>query len=205
MEIQNVNDESFKAYGRVMKEYDVCRLRKEMEHTPLPADGVIYVPSVEELEALPAAECFRDMAYGGLPIQVGYCNGSNHALNALEYHRSSEINIAVTDLILLLGRQQDLEVDYTYDTSKAEAFFVPAGTVIEVYATTLHYAPCTATGSGFRCVVILPKGTNTELDFLVSKEGEGKLLAARNKWLITHREAEIEGAFCGLKGTNITV
>jgi len=205
MEIQNVNDESFKAYGRVMKEYDVCRLRKEMEHTPLPADGVIYVPSVEELEALPAAECFRDMAYGGLPIQVGYCNGSNHALNALEYHRSSEINIAVTDLILLLGRQQDLEVDYTYDTSKAEAFFVPAGTVIEVYATTLHYAPCTATGSGFRCVVILPKGTNTELDFLVSKEGEGKLLAARNKWLIAHREAEIEGAFCGLKGTNITV
>ena len=205
MEIQNVNDESFKAYGRVMKEYDVCRLRKEMEHTPLPADGVIYVPSVEELEALPAAECFRDMAYGGLPIQVGYCNGSNHALNALEYHRSSEINIAVTDLILLLGRQQDLEVDYTYDTSKAEAFFVPAGTVIEVYATTLHYAPCTATGSGFRCVVILPKGTNTELDFLVSKEGEGKLLSARNKWLIAHREAEIEGAFCGLKGTNITV
>lgn len=205
MEIQNVNDESFKAYGRVMKEYDVCRLRKEMEHTPLPADGVIYVPSVEELEALPAAECFRDMAYGGLPIQVGYCNGSNHALNALEYHRSSEINIAVTDLILLLGRQQDLGVDYTYDTSKAEAFFVPAGTVIEVYATTLHYAPCTATGSGFRCVVILPKGTNTELDFLVSKEGEGKLLAARNKWLIAHREAEIEGAFCGLKGTNITV
>lgn len=205
MEIQNVNDESFKAYGRVMKEYDVCRLRKEMEHTPLPADGVIYVPSVEELEALPAAECFRDMAYGGLPIQVGYCNGSNHALNALEYHRSSEINIAVTDLILLLGRQQDLEVDYTYDTSKAEAFFVPAGTVIEVYATTLHYAPCTASGSGFRCVVILPKGTNTELDFLVSKEGEGKLLAARNKWLIAHREAEIEGAFCGLKGTNITV
>lgn len=205
MEIQNVNDESFKAYGRVMKEYDVCRLRKEMEHTPLPADGVIYVPSVEELEALPVAECFRDMAYGGLPIQVGYCNGSNHVLNALEYHRSSEINIAVTDLILLLGRQQDLEVDYTYDTSKAEAFFVPAGTVIEVYATTLHYAPCTASGSGFRCVVILPKGTNTELDFLVSKEGEGKLLAARNKWLIAHREAEIEGAFCGLKGTNITV
>ncbi|RGU93561.1 DUF4867 family protein [Clostridium sp. AF15-17LB] len=205
MEIKNVNDESFKAYGHVMAEYDVCRLRKEMEHTPLPADGVIYVPSVEELEALPAAECFRDMAYGGLPIQVGYCNGSNHALNALEYHRSSEINIAVTDLILLLGRQQDLEDDYTYDTSKAEAFFVPAGTVIEVYATTLHYAPCTASGSGFRCVVILPKGTNTELDFLVSKEGEGKLLAARNKWLIAHREAEIEGAFCGLKGTNITV
>ena len=205
MEIQNVKDEAFKTYGRVLEEYDVCRLRKEMEHTPLPSDSVIYVPSVEELEALTAAECFRDMAYGELPIQVGYCNGSNHAMNALEYHRCSEINVAVTDLILLLGRQQDLEADYTYDTSKAEAFFVPAGTVLEVYATTLHYAPCTASGSGFRCVVILPKGTNTELDFLVSKEGEGKLMTARNKWLIAHREAGIEGAFCGLKGSNITV
>lgn len=205
MKINNVNDESFNTYGRVLEGYDVSRLLKEMEHTPLPAEGVIYVPSDEELEVLPAAECFRDVAYGGLPVQVGYCNGDNHAMNAMEYHRSSEINVAATDLILLLGRQQDIEEDYSYDTSRAEAFFVPAGTVVEVYATTLHYAPCTASGNGFRCVVVLPKDTNTELGFLVSREGEGKLLTARNKWLIAHEEAGIEGAFCGLKGANVTV
>ena len=60
--------------------------------------------------------------FGGLPIQIGYCNGSNVKLNALEYHRSSEIDIAVTDLILLLGCQQDIKED-TYDTALVEAFF----------------------------------------------------------------------------------
>ena len=74
--------------------------------------------------------------------------GDNHKLNGLEYHRSSEINIAVTDMILLLGSQQDVGTDFTYDTSKVEAFYVPAGTVVEMYATTLHYAPCTAQPGG---------------------------------------------------------
>lgn len=63
-------------------------------------------------------------------------------MNALEYHRSSELDIAQTDLILLLGMQQDIENGDIYDTSKVEAFLVPAGTGVELYATTLRYAPC---------------------------------------------------------------
>lgn len=204
MEIQKVTDASFGKYGKVLEGYSISRILKEMEHTPLPED-VIYVPSVEEMEALPEAEAFKNRAYGGLPIQIGYCNGDNHKLNALEYHRSSEINIAVTDLILLIGAQQDIKEDYTYDTSLVEAFLVPAGTVIEVYATTLHYAPCTAVKGGFRCVVILPKDTNTELTFDAGKEGEDRLITAKNKWLIAHEDAGIGGAFCGLKGENITL
>lgn len=204
MIIQKVTEESFRKYGKVLEGYDTARLLKEMEHTPLPGD-VIYVPSVEELEALSVAKDFRDRAYGGLPIQIGFCNGNNKKLNALEYHRSSEINIAVTDLILLIGMQQDLASDYTYDTDKVEAFFVPAQTVIEVYATTLHYAPCTAADGGFRCVVILPKGTNTELEANPGITAEDRLLTAKNKWLIAHKEAGIEDAFCGLNGTNITL
>lgn len=204
MDIQKVMDASFGKYGKVLAGYDLDGILKEMEHTPLPKD-VIYVPSVEELEALPVAEAFKNRAYGGLPIQIGYCNGDNHKLNAVEYHRSSEINIAVTDLILLIGMQQDIEADYTYDTSKIEAFLVPAGTAIEVYATTLHYAPCTAAEGGFRCVVILPAGTNTELTFPVGESGEDRLITAKNKWLIAHEEAGIDGAFCGLRGENITL
>lgn len=205
MNIQNVTDSSFGAYGKVLEGYDVTRLLKEMEHTPLPADDVIYVPSVEELEHLPIAKAFTACGYGELPIQIGYCNGNNNKLNALEYHRSSEINVAVTDLILLLGKQQDIEADFTYDTDKVEAFFVPAKTVIEVYATTLHYAPCTADGNGFRCVVILPKDTNTELSYEHAKTGEDNLITAKNKWLIAHEDAKIDGAFCGLKGANLTI
>ncbi len=127
----------------------------------------------------------------------------NKKLNALEYHRSSEINVAVTDMILLVGMEQDVKEDYTYDTSQIEAFFVPAGTVVEMYATTLHYAPCMTAETGFRAVVVLPAGTNTELDFPVGESGEERLIAAKNKWLIAHEEAGIEGAFCGLKGENI--
>ena len=124
-------------------------------------------------------------------------------LNAVEYHRTSEINIAVTDLILLLGLEKDIEDDYSYDTSNIEAIFVPAGTAIEVYGTTLHYAPCNE--GGFRCVVILPKDTNTELEATIEKQGEDALLFAKNKWLIGHPETDLgaQGAFIGLKGKNI--
>lgn len=202
MKIQNVTDSSFARYGRVISGYDWGQLIRAMEHTPLPED-VIYVPSVEELENVYVAKDLKMRVYGELPIQIGYCNGKNTKLNALEYHRSSEVNVAVTDLILLLGMEQDMGADFTYDTSKVEAFFVPAGTAIEVYATTLHYAPCNADESGFKCVVVLPKGTNTECMICHTRAYDDKLLAAKNKWLIAHEEAGIEGAFVGLKGENI--
>ena len=141
MEIFSVTDERFRKYGKVWDGMECVQILREMEHTPLPED-VIYVPSVEEMENLSEATAFKNRIYGGLPIQVGYCNGNNHKLNALEYHRNSEINIAVTNMVLLLGWLPDVEKDYTYDTSKVEAFFVPAGTVVEMYETTLHYAPC---------------------------------------------------------------
>lgn len=204
MKIQNVTDASFGKYGKVLEGYDFGALIREMKHTPVPED-VIYVPSAEELEALEVAKDLQNKGFGGLPIQIGYCNGHNKKLNAVEYHRNSEINVAVTDLVLLIGQQQDIEADFTYDTSKIEAFLVPAGTGIEVYATTLHYAPCHVNEGGFQCVVALPKGTNTELTFQTASAGEDSLMTAKNKWLIAHEDAKIEGAFAGLKGENITI
>lgn len=204
MNIQKVTDASFRKYGKVLEGYDFTALIREMKHTPVPED-VIYVPSVEELEALDVAKELQNKGYGGLPIQIGYCNGHNKKLNAVEYHRNSEINVAVTDLVLLIGWQQDIEDDFTYDTSKIEAFLVPVGTAIEVYATTLHYAPCHVNESGFQCVVVLPEGTNTELNFETAAEGEDKLMTAKNKWLIAHEDAAIAGAFNGLRGENITI
>ena len=204
MKIQKVTDPAFRKYGQVLEGYDFTGLIKEMKHTPVPED-VIYVPSVEELEALDIMKDLQNKGYGGLPIQIGYCNGHNKKLNAVEYHRNSEINVAVTDLVLLIGHQQDIEPEHTYDTSKIEAFLVPAGTGIEVYATTLHYAPCHVNEGGFQCVVVLPKGTNTDLTFQTEKTGEDSLMTAKNKWLIAHEDAKIAGAFNGLKGENITI
>ena len=206
MNIQKVTDASFRKYGKIISDVDCTQLIAEMAKTPAP-DEVIYVPSAAELEALPVYQELRDRVYGGMPIQVGYCNGSNSKLNALEYHRDSEVNVACTDLILLLGSEQDMDPEtLEYDTAKVEAFLVPAGTVIEVYGTTLHYAPCNA-GGKFRCVVVLPKGPNESLPFQVEKKGEDALLFAVNKWLIAHPESGLEkdGAFMGLKGENLTV
>lgn len=204
MQIYEVTDARFRKYGKVIRNIDFSALTEAMKKTPVPSD-VVYEPSIAELEALPVAKEIEKVFYGELPIQIGYCNGHNSKLNALEYHRSSEVNVAVTDIILLLGAEQDIEPDFTYDTSKVEAFLIPAGTGIEVYGTTLHYAPCGVDGNGFKAVVVLPKGTNTDLMTCHTKSFDDKLLTAKNKWLIAHEEAGIEGAVCGLKGENIDI
>lgn len=204
--VKQVTDPAFAAYGKVVTGYAIGELLNKMEETPLPED-VVYVPSVKELEELAVSMEMEKKLYGQMPIQVGYCNGHNKKLNAVEYHRNSEINIAVTDLILILGRQQDITPEYTYDSSKMEAFLVPAGTVIEVYATTLHYAPCHVMEGGFRCVVILPKDTNTELKPVGEMANEeDRLLFAKNKWLIGHEEGGLpHQAYIGITGENLSV
>lgn len=208
MKLFTVHDPEFKKYGREIKGYDLSEVMEAMEKTPCP-DSVLYVPSDPQMESLPFFREITRREFGGLPAQFGYCNGQNKVLNALEYHRSSEINIACTDLVLILGAEQDIDWEtYTYDTSKAEAFFVPKGTMLEVYGTSLHYAPCNTEKSGFRCVVLLHRGTNQPLEEKPAAEGEDRLLFARNKWLLAHEEAvsEIEqGAFPGLKGENLHI
>jgi len=206
MVIKSVTDKEFKKYGQVLKNYDCSEIIEKMKSTPLPSD-VIYEPSIKELEDLKIAKDLKIREFGELPIQIGYCNGNNYLLNAVEYHRSSEINIAVTDLILLIGCQQDIEDDYSYDTSKIEAFRVPAGTIIEVYATTLHYAPCNVNENGFKCVVVLPRDTNLSLENNIERVGEDALLFAKNKWLIGHKDTDLgeQGAFIGLVGENIHI
>lgn len=205
MNIQNVSDKAFQRYGRVIKDFECTDILNVMEKVEAP-EGVIYVPSEVTLEACASAKNIAYSLYGGMPVQIGYCNGHNKILNAFEYHRDSEINIAVTDMILILGIEQDIEEDFSYDTANAEAFLVPAGTVVEVYATTLHYAPCHVHEDGFKCVVVLPKGTNTDIE-KIQMIKEDQLLFARNKWLIAHQESGLdqEGAFIGLKGQNLTI
>ena len=61
MEIFSVNDEKFRKYGKVWNNIECTKLIKGMEHTPLPED-VIYVSSVEELEAVPEAKTFSERA-----------------------------------------------------------------------------------------------------------------------------------------------
>ena len=212
MKILSVKDAEFKEYGRVVDNVDFSELVEAMKKTPCP-EGVVYEPGIAELEALSCAKTISDVVYGEMPIQIGYCNGHNSKLNALEYHRDSEINVCATDAILMLGLQKDVEADFTYDTSKVKAFLVPAGTAVEVYATTMHYAPCGVGGKGFQVSIILPKGTNyplTTKHAKVNSDGtapsEDALITAVNKWLIGHAEGGLDaGSFLGLKGKNLDI
>lgn len=206
--VKSVKDEEFRTYGRVL-DLDAADFVKAVQaHEEVPAGQVVYEPSTAEFEALPLFQELAAKVYGEMPIEFGHCSGWNSRLNAVEYHRSSEIDIAATDLILMLGRQQDIDVtDNTYETKHIECFFVPAGTAVELYATTLHYAPCGVDGKEFRCGVVLPKGTNEALQKPSGSKGENRLLFAVNKWLIAHKDSglEADGAYIGLKGENISL
>ncbi|MCR4620775.1 MAG: DUF4867 family protein [Clostridiales bacterium] len=209
MKIFPVTHSAFRAYGRVIKGYRLKELDNAMQETECPTDSVVYYPSIPALEQLKLFKSLSDEVYGGMPIQIGFCNGYNHTLNAVEYHRDSELNYAATDMILLVGLRKDIEDDFSYDTSKMQAFYVKKGTLVEVFATTLHYAPISADAdSTFRVAVVLPKGTNEPLTRTVAgKNPEYKLLTHINKWLIAHPDSGLgsTGAFVGLTGENITI
>ena len=209
LHIYSVFDPEFAAYGRVVDGYDYTELLDTLKKvSPCPEDAVIYVPGDDTLEALAVKTVLQDNCYGGMPIQIGYCNGTNTKLNCLEFHRDSEINIpAGNDAILLLAKMEDI-VDYKLDTAKVKAFKCPAGTAVEVYATTLHYAPCSAkNGEGFRAIIVLPKGTNTELPEFKPMNVQDSWMTARNKWLLAHAESSeaASGAYVGLTGENIDI
>lgn len=207
MKIYSVFDPEFRPYGRILDGYDTAELAAALEQeTPLP-EGVEYVPSEPALEKLPALAQIRDQVYGGMPVQLGWCNGHNTKLNCLEYHRDSEINLGSRDFILLLGQEADI-AGGVLDTATVKAFRVPAGTLVEVYATTLHYAPCeAAAGMGFKVLVALPQGTNLDKPAFTPKTEEDTWLTARNKWLLAHSESDEagQGAHVGLVGINIDI
>ncbi len=204
MKVYSVFDPEFKPYGKVLTGYDTAELIAAMEAIPLPECGTDYLPGIESLEACAVFGDFRDCAYGGMPIQLGMCWGHNTKLNCLEYHRDSEINIGAGEFILLLAKQDEI-TDGILDTDKVRAFRAPAGLPVEVFATTLHYAPCQVSEEGFRVAVVLPEGTNTEKPAFEPKNEEDTWMTARNKWLLAHPESDEakNGAAIGLRGLNI--
>ena len=206
MKIYSVYTDEFKPYGKILQNYDTQPLISAMRTIPMPESGTAYEPSIDALEACGIFDEMRDRAYGGMPIQIGMCWGYNTKLNCLEYHRDSEVNVGETDFVLLLAKEDEIE-DGMLDTAKVKAFRVPAGVAVEVYATTLHYAPCQTAETGFRVAVVLPKGTNTEKPAFEPQSEEDTWMTARNKWLLAHPDSSEakSGAHIGLTGKNIDI
>ena len=206
MTILSVFDEAFRPYGRVVEGYPTEGLLAALAETPV-TDGVVYEPRVQSLHDGKDAEALGEALFGGMPFQLGFCNGHNTKLNCLEFHRDSEFNLGVEDFILLIARQDEI-IDGKLDTSKVVAFKAPAGVLVEVYATTLHYAPCHVdAGKGFHVLVALPAGTNTDYRPENKANALEAMLWARNKWLLAHPDSDeaTQGAVVALTGENIDI
>ena len=207
MKILSVYDEAFRPYGRVVEGYPVEGILKALAETPC-TDAVVYEPRIEALHQAENAQAIGEALYGGMPFQFGFCNGVNTKLNCLEFHRDSEFNLGTEDFILLVAKQDDV-LDGMLDTAKVVAFKAPAGVLVECYATTLHYAPCSAKlGQGFRVLIALPDKTNTDYEGVrKGVNAMDKMLWARNKWLLAHPESSeaAQGAVVALTGVNVDI
>ncbi len=206
IKIYSVFEQAFADYGTVIDGFDfsewIAYIKNE---TAIPAENNIYVPSDIHMEQGQLFCDVQELLYGGMPIQVGYCNGRNSTYNGFEYHKCSEINIAVTDFMLVLGLKKQMK-DNKFYVGSEKVFFVPAGTAIEMYQTTLHLSPCKVNDNGFQDIVVLLKGTNTPLDKKRTVDyAESKLLLQKNKWVIAHKNRDAlmkQGAYPGLIGEN---
>jgi len=197
--IYSVHDEEFKKYGCVY-DIDTNEIVQACKDIPLPESGSSYQLRVDKLENLKSSDVLKEVAFGGCEAQIGLCMGYNTEMNALEFHKSSEINIAVTPLVILLGLKYEMD-GKMYDSSKIKAFYLESGTMVELFDTTMHFCPCQVNDSGFSNVVILPKNTNALLD----KPSNDELLFKKNKWLICHEKNDklVEmGVFPGIYGEN---
>ncbi|MBQ2062373.1 MAG: DUF4867 family protein [Oscillospiraceae bacterium] len=203
-----VTDEAFAPYGRVLPCPDADGLSAALEKTPIPARGNCYVASDPALERLPVMEALRRTVYGELDIQAGYCNGNGFTLNAEEYHKCSEVNYTTTGLVLLLALPENLHDDVLRSEDVA-GFYLPKRTLVEIHPRVLHFAPCRVSQEGFRCLVVLQRGTNEPLEggADTTAPGEEKLLWMKNKWLICHPDSPqaAKGAFAGIEGENLTL
>ena len=204
LRLHGVWEPAFQAYGRLL-DGDTRELAQVLAATPIPEEGNSYRASVPELEAVPLMAALRRRAFGEMPIQAGFCNGRGHQLNALEYHRCSEVNYSSTGLVLLLALPQQLHED-RLDSAQVQGFYLPPDTLVEIFPLVLHFAPCRISQEGFRCLVVLERGTNEPLDAVDSTApGEEKLLWMRNKWMTCHPDSpqREKGAFVGISGENL--
>ena len=206
LKLYSVLDPAFRRYGRVL-EADTAALAAALADMPIPAEGNSYRASVPELEAVGLMGDLRRVVFGDMAIEAGYCNGRGYKLNAMEYHKCSEVNFTTTGLVLLLALPEQLD-DGKLDSADVVGFYLPAGVLVEIHPLVLHFAPCRVSEDGFRCLVVLERGTNEALPSVnTAAPGEEKLLWMRNKWMTCHPDSpqREKGAFVGIRGENLAL
>lgn len=209
--ILRIDSSPFTKYGRVLKDLPLDKLiTKADELTDIPQVGNIYVADLQALHQEEQAAALGQY-FGFQAIQIGYCNGKNTTINGVEYHKSPELFIAVTDCLQFLTRFDRLKEFNSVDTHDAELFYFPKGSAVLIDPHVLHLAPCAVYKEGFKSLIVLPKQTNEPLSQAMeavrkqSKDGETRILFKQNKWMLAHpqRQQLIKDGVCiGLAGPN---
>ena len=199
--IYDVHSDEFKQYGTLISKEtkEICHLTKSC--LEIPTEGSVYQAALEPLDSSEWADVLRKELCGGLDEQVGVCYGHSCMLNALEWHTCSEFNVAVTEMVLLLARRNDMDDQNRLDSGKIKAFYLREGDMVEIYSDTLHFCPCEVTKNGFISIVGLQRDTNLPLEDTEKKH----FLWAKNKWLIAHEKNTSlvnRGAYAGIYGEN---
>jgi len=212
--IHSIDSSRFKKYGRILHDFDTSYLVALADRvTEIPESDITYETFLPVLEEQPLMEELK-LYYGEQDIQIGYCNGKNQSINGMEYHKSPELFIAVTDCLQFLTVFSELDNFDSVDTRSAELFFFPKGSAVIVEANVLHLAPCGASKDGFKSIIVLPRGTNEPLSKSMaekvskSSDPEAKLLLKNNKWILAHPERTNlvkQGVHAGLRGHNRSV
>lgn len=214
--LQPVGSPAFAKYGRILETEGIESIvTTSQTHLEIPAEGVVYEASLNFLETLPEIQKLGERVFGGAEVQTGWCIGKNRRLNALEYHKSSEVIIAITDLVLILGLVDDI-TEGSYQADNVEAFHVPQGTTLEILSEVLHFAPQQVHDSGFAALIMLPKGTNSPLPESLKarvkasqtepcQDHELARLWMVNKWMICLPDTipASRGARVAITGSNI--
>lgn len=194
--IHSIESSRFKKYGRILHDFDTTYLVALADRvTEIPESDITYETFLPALEEQPLMEELK-LYYGDQNIQIGYCNGKNQSINGMEYHKSPELFIAVTDCLQFLTEFSELEDFNAVDTRSSELFFFfPKGSAVIVEANVLHLAPpCGVSKDGFKSIIVLPRGTNEPLSKSMaekvskSNDPESKLLLKNNKWILAHPE-----------------
>jgi hypothetical protein len=209
--ILTLDSSRFRKYGRILKGLDVSQLIETADAlTKIPETGNVYEASLQELQNCAVSKQFGTY-FGDMPIEVGYCNGRNQTINGMEYHKSPELFVAVTDCVQFLCSFENLREFNSVDSQDAEVFFFPKGSVSLIYANVMHLAPCTVRGIGFKSIIVLPLATNEPLEeeakelARANPDPEARLLFKKNKWMIAHSQREqlvSQGVHVGLEGEN---
>ncbi len=201
--IKQTSDQAFAKYGKIYTNYDISSIISYMdEKITIDKTNNIYVPSNAELEKIPAMQTIATDVFAGMPFEAGECTGQSSNFTAVEYHQGSELNVFLTDVVMVLGKRSILEADGSFNAKdQGDLFFVPRGTVVEFYSDTLHYSPIKVHDSGFKIIVMLLAGSNQPLP--ENFHSNNPRIVKKNKFQVVHasRTDKIaQGAQIGVTG-----